>query len=75
LLGFVYPIGDPTLADGILDRLVHNADRIEMTGALMRKNRPKANELVSLGRQSGARSINNSLLCGVAPLLWSTWQE
>jgi DNA replication protein DnaC len=23
-------IGDPTLADGILDRLVHNAHRIEM---------------------------------------------
>ncbi len=25
-------IGDPTLADGILDRLVHNAHRIEMKG-------------------------------------------
>ena len=25
-------IGDPTLADGILDRLVHNAHRIEMRG-------------------------------------------
>jgi DNA replication protein DnaC len=30
-------IGDPTVADGILDRLVHNAHRIEMRGASMRK--------------------------------------
>jgi DNA replication protein DnaC len=30
-------IGDPTLADGILDRLVHNAHRIEMKGDSMRK--------------------------------------
>jgi hypothetical protein len=33
--------GDPTLADGILDRLVHNAHRIEMRGDSMRKNRGK----------------------------------
>jgi DNA replication protein DnaC len=32
-------IGDPTIADGILDRLVHNAHRIEMRGASMRKKR------------------------------------
>jgi DNA replication protein DnaC len=32
-------IGDPTLADGILDRLVHNAHRIEMRGESMRKTR------------------------------------
>ncbi len=30
-------IGDPTAADGILDRLVHNAHRIEMRGDSMRK--------------------------------------
>lgn len=30
-------IGDPTVADGILDRLVHNAHRIEMRGESMRK--------------------------------------
>jgi len=30
-------IGDPTLADSILDRLVHNAHRIEMCGESMRK--------------------------------------
>jgi DNA replication protein DnaC len=34
-------IGDPTLADGILDRLVDNAHRIEMRGDSMRKNRGK----------------------------------
>jgi hypothetical protein len=32
-------IGDPTLADRILDRLVHNAHRIEMRGDSMRKVR------------------------------------
>lgn len=31
-------IGDPTLADSILDRLVHNAHRIEMRGESMRKD-------------------------------------
>jgi len=28
-------IGDPTLADGILDRLVHNAHRIDDFGILI----------------------------------------
>src|SRR5664279_5368573 len=32
-------IGDPTVADGILDRLVHNAHRMEMKGDSMRKKR------------------------------------
>ena len=32
-------IGDPTVADSILDRLVHNAFRIELTGESMRKKR------------------------------------
>jgi len=30
-------IGDPTLADAILDRLVHNAHKIELKGESMRK--------------------------------------
>jgi hypothetical protein len=34
-------IGDPTLADSILDRLVHNAQRIEMRGDSKRKDRGK----------------------------------
>jgi DNA replication protein DnaC len=32
-------IGDPTVADSILDRLVHNAHRIELDGESMRKKR------------------------------------
>jgi DNA replication protein DnaC len=32
-------IGDPTLADAILDRLVHNAYRIHLKGASMRKRK------------------------------------
>ncbi len=34
-------IGDPTLADAILDRLVHNAYRITLKGESMRKRRAK----------------------------------
>ena len=34
-------IGNPTLADSILDRLVHNAHRIELQGTSMRKARAK----------------------------------
>ena len=30
-------IGDPTLADAILDRLIHNAHRLKLTGESMRK--------------------------------------
>ena len=32
-------IGDPTLADAIMDRLIHNAHRIEIAGDSMRKRR------------------------------------
>jgi DNA replication protein DnaC len=34
-------IGDPTLADAILDRLVHSAYRIELQGESLRKMRPR----------------------------------
>ncbi len=37
-------IGDPTYADAILDRLVHNAHRIELAGESMRRNRGKQNQ-------------------------------
>jgi DNA replication protein DnaC len=37
-------IGDPTYADAILDRLVHNAHRIELTGESMRRTRGKQNQ-------------------------------
>ena len=48
-------IGDPTLADGILDRLVHNAHRIEMRGESMRnlaERRGKSDKL-SAGKICG----------------------
>ena len=32
-------LGDPTLADAILDRLIHNAHKIELQGESMRKTR------------------------------------
>ena len=32
--------GDPTLADAILDRLVHNAHRLELKGSSMRRRQP-----------------------------------
>jgi DNA replication protein DnaC len=32
-------IGDPTIADAILDRLIHNAHRIQLKGGSMRKNK------------------------------------
>jgi len=34
-------IGDPTIADSILDRLVHNAHRIELDGESLRKKRAR----------------------------------
>jgi DNA replication protein DnaC len=37
-------IGDPTYADAILDRLVHNAHRIELVGESMRRTRGKQNQ-------------------------------
>lgn len=35
-------IGEPTLADAILDRLLHNAHRLELKGSSMRKTNPTA---------------------------------
>jgi DNA replication protein DnaC len=37
-------IGDPTIADSILDRLIHSAYRIELRGESMRKKRRKPGE-------------------------------
>jgi DNA replication protein DnaC len=33
-------IGDPTYADAILDRIVHNAHRISLIGDSLRRSRP-----------------------------------
>jgi DNA replication protein DnaC len=35
-------IGIPTLADAILDRVIHNAYRIELVGESLRKTRPSS---------------------------------
>jgi DNA replication protein DnaC len=43
-------IGDPTIADSILDRLVHNAYRIEMNGESMRKKSKNATSNSTGGR-------------------------
>lgn len=43
MIFFAVVSDDPTLGDGILDRLVHHAHRIEMKGDSMRKNRGKPN--------------------------------
>jgi DNA replication protein DnaC len=43
-------IGDPTIADSILDRLVHSAYRIEMDGESMRGNKNDAAPKSSGGR-------------------------
>ena len=37
-------IGDPTLADAILDRLVHNAYRLELNGDSLRKRQQRLTE-------------------------------
>jgi DNA replication protein DnaC len=36
------PIGDPTYADAVLDRLVHNAHRLDLTGDSLRRTRQAA---------------------------------
>ena len=36
-------IGDPTYADAILDRLVHNAHRIDLSGESLRRRRSRSN--------------------------------
>jgi DNA replication protein DnaC len=43
-------IGDPTLADSILDRVVHNAYRIELSGESIRKKKGRGS---SDGRPGG----------------------
>jgi DNA replication protein DnaC len=38
-------IGDPTLADAILDRIVHNAHRIQLRGDSLRKKKAQENTM------------------------------
>ncbi|WP_191321607.1 ATP-binding protein, partial [Camelimonas fluminis] len=43
-------IGDPTLADAILDRLVHNAHRLTLAGESMRRRATRLNPLDPKGQ-------------------------
>ncbi len=49
-------IGDPTLADAILDRLIHNAYTITLKGESMRKKRAKN---LTTAKTSGKKSKDN----------------
>ncbi|HEY7337690.1 MAG TPA: ATP-binding protein [Bryobacteraceae bacterium] len=62
-------IGDPILADSILDRRVHNAHRIEMRGDSMRKSRAK--QRITPGKQFGrgiGRHYATRLVLSCAPV-------
>jgi DNA replication protein DnaC len=48
-------IGDPTYADAILDRIVHNAHRIELKGESMRKERGRRKEGFDVNAQAAGR--------------------
>lgn len=39
--GWHQMIGEPTIPDAILDRIIHNAHRIELKGDRMRRQSPK----------------------------------
>ena len=45
-------IGDPTVADGMFERLVHNAHRIEMRGDSTRENRGQTKTLPAVHRKA-----------------------
>jgi DNA replication protein DnaC len=49
-------IGDPTLADAILDRLVHNAHRLALSGESLRRRRRKETDPPSRGDDGPAAS-------------------
>ena len=56
-------IGDPTLADAILDRLVHNAHKINLKGESMRKIRSSLTKTKNLGGRKSQRRF--------APIKWT----
>src|SRR5207237_10297813 len=58
-------IGDPTLADSILDRLVHNAHRIEIVASRCARNAAAKNERVAAVRTTRRSSRRNA-----APAKW-----
>ena len=50
-------IGDPTVADCVLDRLLHNAHRVEMRGDSMRKNAGSRTHIESRQLKKGASLV------------------
>jgi len=60
-------IGDATIADGILDRLVHNAHRIELRGESMRKSRNKKSEADSPPRPDSSIALMQRQGSNAAP--------
>ena len=51
--------GNPTIADAILDRLVHNAYRIELTGDSMRKRpAPKTRKQLRLDQKRNSNQTS-----------------
>jgi DNA replication protein DnaC len=45
-------LADPTLADAILDRLVHNSYRLSLTGVSMRKQKTETRKPAAANRKS-----------------------
>lgn len=52
-------IGDPTLADAILDRLIHNAHKIELKGESMRKKKSNLLKKDDLSIEQQGTDLNN----------------
>ena len=52
-------IGDPTYADAILDRLVHNAHRIELTGESLRRTEPNNPKRLDPEPRKGRRTSSS----------------
>jgi IstB-like ATP binding protein len=56
-------IGDPTYADAILDRLVHNAHRIELTGESLRRACGKPSKTGTENHVRGRNSLGQQARC------------
>jgi hypothetical protein len=54
-------IGNPTIADAVLDRLVHSAHRIELKGESLRKSRPA--KAVRLDETTGSGADEPPRVC------------
>jgi len=46
--GWYDAIGDPTIADAIIDRIAHTAHRIELSGESMRTRKKKKKSLITV---------------------------